>query len=172
MPTDQADSIASLECSLDQLAALAGVSSRHVRRLLGDTPQTRRGRWALGPAFAALMDGLAGGPAGGDLTKERTGLVRAQRMKAEMEYALAKKDIAPIWQMERAMEKRMAMIRARMLQVPQRACIQIVGEKSDARIKAVLGDEIKLALRDAADEELTPEMIGEEPDENDDTDHE
>lgn len=150
--TSETNSLAAVECSLEQLAALAGVSGRHVRRLLGEIPQTRRGRWALGPAVAAILEGLSAGPAGDSLTRERTRLVKAQADKAELEFAAARKAVAPLAEIQRVQERSCILIRNRMLQIPQRAVTQIVAERDEAKIKAVLTAEIKLALTTAANE--------------------
>lgn len=166
--TDQ--KITDLECTIEQIAALAGVSPRHCRRLLSDTPQLRRGRWKLGPAVAAIVEGLAGGSGGESLTAERTRLVKWQADRAEMEFLVAKGELAPISQMQRGWEKRCALIRARMLNIPRRTVTMLIGETDERRYKAILTDEIKNALTDAADEELSPEDIEDDTtDENDDT---
>lgn len=160
----QTDNVASLECTLDQLAALAGVSSRHCRRLLGETPQSRRGRWALGPAFAAMLDGMSGGASSADLTAQRVRLVKAQADTAEMKFLEAKSELAPIEQMARIWELRCAIIRENILRVPARSILQLLNEGDEATWKAKLRAELVLALEQARDTEIKSEQL-EGPDE-------
>lgn len=162
--TSHTDNIAAVECSLDQLAALAGVSSRHVRRLLAETPQTRRGRWALGPAFAAMLDGMSGGASSADLTAQRVRLVKAQADTAEMRFLEAKNDLAPIEQMARIWELRCAIIRENILRVPARSILQLLNEGDESTWKAKLRAELVLALEQARDTEIPPEQLEERDD--------
>lgn len=155
--TSHTDNIATLECSLDQLAALAGVSSRHVRRLLAlaETPQTRRGRWALGQALPAIVEGLAGGPAGGDLTRERTRLVALQADRAALQLAREKGQVALLDEVERAWALRNALVQTNIMRVPERAILQLLGETNEPVWKQRLRTELKLALKQAAESPIT-----------------
>lgn len=161
---NQAQDIAEIEVALGQLSALVGVSERHCRRLLQDAPQVRRGRWALGSAVAALVDGLSTGPAGGDLTAARTRLVTLQGEREELRLAKEKGDVCLIGEAARAWEQRCGLIRTNILNVPARAVLQLLGCTQETEFKATLRRELVLALQQAASAELT------EPDLEDDTD--
>jgi len=144
--------LADMEVTDADLAALAGVSARHIRRL--GLPKMGRNAYRLGDAFAALLEGLSGGDAGAELTKERVRLVKAQADKAEMEYALARSEIAPVRDFERATAKLMAAIRANILNVPARAVLQLLGETDETTFKARLRAELVLALEQSAQAEF------------------
>lgn len=150
--------LSSIAVTAEQLGELLGITPRHVNRLVGHL-KVARGRWTLGMALPALVEAISGGPAGGDLTKERTRLVKAQADRAELEYALARKEVAPLSEMTRAMDLRCGMIRARMMAIPARTLTMLIGEKDEARFRAVMTAEVKLALTEAAAEELTPQML-------------
>lgn len=153
-----ATDLPTLECTAEQLGELLGITPRHINRLIGHL-KVARGRWTLGTALPALVEAISGGPAGGDLTKERTRLVKAQADRAELEFALARKEIAPLSEMTRAMDLRCGMIRARMMAIPARTLTMLIGEKDEARFRAVMTAEVKLALTEAAAEELDPQML-------------
>lgn len=153
-----------LSCTAEELAALAGISARHIRRL--GIPKAGRNRYLLADAVPALIETMSGGDAGAELTRERVRLTKAQADKAELEYAKAREEVAPIAEMQRAWMRQSAMIQARMMQIPQRAVVQLVGETDESRVKAVLRNEIAAALQSASEEESTPEDVEDEP-END-----
>lgn len=154
--------LAGLSLSADDLAGLAGVTSRRVRDVCAGA-KVARGQFDAEAALRILLERVASPEAAG-LTEERTGLVRAQRLKAEMEYALAKGEIAPIEQMAKAWEQRFGIIRANMMNIPQRVVVQIIGSTEEAHIKDALRAEITMALKAAAETEIEPDDIDEPED--------
>ncbi|WP_300067745.1 terminase small subunit [uncultured Ruegeria sp.] len=97
--------------------------------------------------------------------------LEAETELVELELAEAKGLVAPIEQIDRAMAKAFGEVRANMRNVlPPRAASRIVGEKSETKVKAVLLEEIDLALEALADEDLITESDletdedGEDPD--------
>lgn len=165
-------SLAEMEVSDADLAELVGCSARYVRKLATDGKLHRVGRntFVLGEALPAMIEEMnAGGGGAKQLMAERVRKLAADATLAELTLAKAKGEVALVSEFERGQSIRFALIRARMLQVPQRAVVQIVAERDESKIKAVLFAEINEALTDAADEELNENEI--EENENDD-DHE
>lgn len=160
--------LADLTCTADDLAALAGVSARHIRRL--PIPKAGRNRYLLADAIPALIEAMSGGDAGAELTRERVRKTRADADLAELELAKARAEVAPLSEITRAWERATVQIRARMMQIPQRAVVQLVGERDEARIKAVLTGEIRLALTAASEPEITEADLDEDLAKNDDQD--
>lgn len=144
------------------LADLVGVSSRRIRQLaeVGTLERTERGRYELGPAIRALLENAAG--TGSELQRERTRKVRADADLAELELAKQKKLVAPIEEFEKVWRHQCALIRSGLLQIPQRVVLQILGESDERRMKSILTDEIKDALKRAAESVPTAEDIEDE----------
>lgn len=159
-----------LEVTDADLAALAGCSARYVRKLATEGKLHRVGRntFVLGEALPAVIQALtAGGGSGKQLMQERVRKLAADATLSELTLAKAKGEVALISEFERAQSMRFAIIRARMLQTPQRAVLQLLGEKDETTFKQTLKAEIHQALTDAADEELDEDDINEE-NQNDD----
>lgn len=149
-----------LEVSDKQLAQMSGCSDRLIRKLVqsGALQRVGRNRFRLGDAIPSLIEHLsASGHGATTLVEERTGLVRAQRLKAELEYALARKEVAPLSEMQRGMEWRAGVTRQNVMNIPGRCLTQLLGETNESRFRQVLVDECKAALRQAADVEMRPE---------------
>lgn len=70
----------------------------------------------------------------------------AQTLKAELELAQARAEVAPLWQMERAVQTAFAEVRANMRNLPARVVRMLIGETDETRFKAVLQGEIDQAL--------------------------
>lgn len=136
------------------LAALLAVSTRRVRQLAeqGVLERIERGRYELGASIRALMENAAGN--GSELQRERIRKLRADATRAELELARERNEVAPIEQMESIWNTALATIRANMLNIPQRVVTQIIGETNEARMKAALTAEIKMALVTAAEAEI------------------
>ncbi|KQP14485.1 hypothetical protein [Pseudorhodoferax sp. Leaf265] len=136
------------------LAALAGVSARRIRQLIeaGDLERVAPGRLALGPSMRQLIDLAAG--SGSELQRERTRAVRAQADMRELELAKARGQVASIDDFQRVTTARNAVIRINMLNVVQRAALQLVAETDERVFKQKLRAEITLALQSAAEQPL------------------
>jgi phage terminase Nu1 subunit (DNA packaging protein) len=80
---------------------------------------------------------------------------RAIMLKAELELARAKGDVAPLREFEKVQAKAMAEIRARIMNVPQRVVMRLLGERDESRFKECLSDELREALESAAAADLT-----------------
>jgi phage terminase Nu1 subunit (DNA packaging protein) len=143
------------------LAELCGFTTRHIRTICA-AAKVGRNSYAAGPAIKTIFEHMeGGGELGKRLLTERIRKVAADADKAEMEYALAKGEIAPIEQMAKAWEQRFGIIRANMLNIPARACMQIVGSTDEGHIKDTLRAEITTALKQAAEAEPDPEDLDE-----------
>lgn len=148
------------EISASDLAALAGVTDRRIRQLTqeGKLSRSSRNKYKLGDAVRVLIGLAADASDSTEMQREKLRKLRADANLAELEFSTAKGLVAPVEQMERIWQRTCATIRAKMLQLPQRAAIALLGETSETRFKAVLSDEIKQALNSAAQqvpEELT-----------------
>ena len=142
------------------LAQLAGVSDRRIRAMAeaGILERHGRGKYLLGPSIRALLNNAADNAS--ELQRERTRKMAADADLAELEYARRKNLIAPVAQMQLALENIFALVRASMLNIPQRAVMQLIGETNEGRFKEVLLGEIDSALRMAA--EVNPQLDDEE----------
>lgn len=150
-----------------ELAALADVSPRRIRQLAesGILERVGRNQFVLGPSIRALLEEASG--SGSALVRERTRKVKADADRAELELALARKEVAPIHQMARMWERQCSLIRAGMLNIPQRAVVRILGETNERTVKAVLREEITAALQAAADSVDQPDETEDEEDADD-----
>jgi phage terminase Nu1 subunit (DNA packaging protein) len=101
----------------------------------------------------AAKDAAADAPDGLEEIEKRT--AAAKMLKAELELAQARGDVAPIREFERAQAKAFAEVRANVMNVPQRVVIQLLGETNETRFKEVLRGELTLALQAAAEADLT-----------------
>lgn len=101
----------------------------------------------------AAKDAASDAPDGLEEIEKRT--AAAKMLKAELELAQARGDVAPIREFERAQAKAFAEVRANVMNVPQRVVIQLLGETNETRFKEVLRGELTLALQAAAEADLT-----------------
>lgn len=154
-----------LEVTDAQLAKLLDVSARRVRQLAeqGTLERVAPGRFCLGDAVQALID-QAGG-AGSEFQKQRTRKITADADRAELELAIARKDVAPVKDMEDAMDQFVGLVRTNMLHIPVRVTSMLLGETDERRFKDVLRKEIVQILTDAAEDDLNINEF-EENDEN------
>lgn len=111
-------------------------------------------------------ENAAGGNTATDDELKRRKL-RAETGKAELEFAKARGEVAPVAEFERATSKMMAAIRANIMNVPARAVLQLLGEGDEATFKRTLRAELTLALEQSAavdfdlDDDDEPEGEGE-----------
>ncbi|HDH7836107.1 TPA: terminase small subunit [Raoultella ornithinolytica] len=134
------------------LAELSGLSARRIRQLVeaGRLTKAGRNRYQLSEVFMALVEELAGGDKSAELTAARVRKVNADADRAELELAKAKGEVAPIEEMQSAWSMRCAIIRQNMMQLPARVVSQLIGETDERRFKAVMREEIRTILTDAA----------------------
>ncbi len=110
-----------------------------------------RNRYALGDAFAALVEEMAGGDKASELTAERVRKLRAEATMAELELAKQRGEVAPLSECQKVWEQFCVVLRTNLLLIPTRVAQTIVGETDERRLKSVLREEITLALHAAAD---------------------
>jgi phage terminase Nu1 subunit (DNA packaging protein) len=82
---------------------------------------------------------------------------QAAMFKAELELAKARGEVASVREFELAQSRAMAAIRARVMNVPQRVVTQLLGETDATKFKDKLKGELREALEQAADEDITLE---------------
>lgn len=88
--------------------------------------------------------------------------LREQKAKTELtelELATKKGEVALIAEFERVQAMAFAAIRANIMNVPQRAVLQLLGETDERAFKEKLKAELVLALETSAEEELEEEEI-------------
>jgi phage terminase Nu1 subunit (DNA packaging protein) len=126
-------------------------------------PVLKRGgrgvQWAFDTAAVAtwLRDKAvtdATGDTQADETELRRRKMKAETVKAELDLAKARGDVAPIQQFERAQAAAFAQIRTNVMNVAQRVVIQLLGETDEAVFKQKMRAELALALEAAANAEL------------------
>lgn len=78
----------------------------------------------------------------------------AETAKAELELARFRGDVAPVIEFERAQARAFAVIRQNILNVPQRAVLQLLGETDETAFKERLRAELVTALEQSAEAEL------------------
>lgn len=137
-----------------ELAALMKVSARRIRQLAeaGTLERVGVNKYQLGPSFQALLEEASG--SGSALVRERTRKLSAEATRAELQLAKERGEVARIDEFERVQTARAVVIKTNVMRVPQRAVLQLLGETSETRFKAVLREEIILALKSAAEAKL------------------
>ena len=89
-----------------------------------------------------------------DMEDAKLRKIAAEAEMVELELAKAKGLVAPIEEFQRVQEARNAVIRQNVLNVVQRAVLQLLGECDEATFKKKLRAELTLALETAANAEL------------------
>lgn len=160
--------ITALEVSDADLAALLGVTSRHIRGLAQDGRFAKIGRntYRLGDALRGFLEGKkTSDSAAKRLIEERVRKLSADADLAELNLAKERGDIAPVQQFERAQAKMMAAIQVNILNVPSRAVLQLLGCGDEGVFKATLRSELVLALQQSAQADIDLDDTDDEPDE-------
>ena len=80
---------------------------------------------------------------------------RAIMQKAEVDAAKARGEIALISEFEKVQSKAMAAIRVRIMQVPQRVVVRLLGETRESVFKDVITEELRTALESASESDLS-----------------
>ncbi|MDT9105867.1 hypothetical protein RSW49_23295, partial [Escherichia coli] len=91
-----------------------------------------------------------------DLSEIEKRTAKAKMEQVELALAEAKALVAPISEFERAQASMMAAIRQNVMNVPQRAVLQLLGETNETTFKQKLRAELVIALEQAAAADLTP----------------
>jgi phage terminase Nu1 subunit (DNA packaging protein) len=89
-----------------------------------------------------------------DLEEIERRTAKAKMEQAELALAKARDEVAPIAEFQRVQAAMMATIRQNMLNVPQRAVLQLLGETDETKFKQGLRAEITLALEQSAAADL------------------
>jgi phage terminase Nu1 subunit (DNA packaging protein) len=96
----------------------------------------------------------AAGDAPGDMVEIEKRTAQAKMLKAELELAQARGEVAPIGDFERAWSKAFAQIQANVMNVAQRVVIQLLGETNETTFKETLKAELALALQQSAEADI------------------
>lgn len=81
-----------------------------------------------------------------ELQQQQIRLTKARADKAQVEADLALSKVAPLEDMKDAWKALAIEVRTRLLNIPHRAAMRLVGESSETAIKAILKDEVRNAL--------------------------
>ena len=119
-------------------------------------------KWEFNTAAVAAwredqVRATANGMAPADANQLKLRQLTARTEQAELELARSKGEVAPLWQMQRAMQTAFAEIRANLRNVPARAVRMLIGETDEIRFKRVLLEEIDAALEALAEVDLMDE---------------
>ena len=149
------------EVTTSALGRLLGVGTRRVQQLEneGVLEKTGRGNWPLVKsvkAYIASLEARIPGPATKagsiDIKRENARLLKARADREEIAAARATGAAVDAEQVRRAWSTLAAEVSSTLMNaVPTRAAARIVGLTSDTEIKAVIADEMRLALRDLAE---------------------
>ena len=154
-----------------EVADLFGVSHTTVDSWLKrGLPVIQRGSkgkaWVINTAeVSSWLEQRAKESGGSDNADERELKRRklaAETAKVELELARVRGEVVPLKQLERALANTFAEVKTNLRSVPSRVATAILGEESEARIKAVILKEIDQALETLGDLDL------DEPDDVDD----
>lgn len=145
--------------STTDLAALLGVSARHVQQLAagGIIAKAERGRypWSAVTRYVEhLRSDVRRGPA--DLAAERARLVRARADLAEADLAQRRGELLARGDVDAAVGGAFARVRARLLAIPSSTAPLLVGADM-----ATAGTVLRAAIHDALQElaDTTPESL-------------
>ncbi|NRO99217.1 hypothetical protein GWC77_25310 [Paraburkholderia sp. NMBU_R16] len=163
--------ILEMEVSDADLAAMFNMTTRWVRQRAEEGVIVRigRNRYALGDSVQALIAYQTGGDVGDEINKARLRKLNADATRAELELAKERGAVALISEFERAQSAKCAVIQRNVLNVAQRAALQLLGETNETTFKQKLREELTLALKTAAETE--PDLT-DETDDHADTDDE
>lgn len=141
--------------TIDQLADLLGITANRVGVLTreGHIPRVSRGRYQRRLAVRGYCEHLrkqasGRGAANPEYTEQKTRLAREQADKAEMQNAIARRELIPALQVEREWSAILRDVRAAMLAIPSRFQ-QRVGAIT-AHDASILSREIRNALVEIA----------------------
>lgn len=147
-----------------QLAEVFGVSMPTVDGWVrAGCPVLQRGsrgvEWAFDTAAVAKWrEDRAVTDATGDTQQDEAEIdrrtKRAKMLQAELELAKARGEVAPVREAERLWAAKMAIIRQNILNVPQRAVLQLLGCHDETEFKTKLKKELALALDTASTAEV------------------
>jgi terminase small subunit / prophage DNA-packing protein len=156
------------EVSRNQLAEAMGVALPTVDHWVrAGCPFVERGgpgkQWRFNTAdviawrIEKIRDEATGADVAGEAELRRRKLA-AQTAQAELDLAKAKGEVAPMDQIERAVGRAFAEVKASLRNVPSRVSRLLIGETDEARFKRVLLAEIDQALEALADGVLVDEF--------------
>lgn len=91
----------------------------------------------------------------GDLAEIELRTRRAEMVMAELELAKAKGEVASVREFELVQSKAMAAIRVRVMNVPQRVVMRLLGETNETTFKTRLAEELRVALETSSDADLS-----------------
>lgn len=155
-----------MQVNRDQLAEILGCSKPTIdaklRRGMPFVQQGARGRaWVFDVAQVIewektqAVKHAVGNVEESNTTEElNRRLLEAQVTKAEVDAALAKDRVVLVEEMERAASSSAVAVRQAMRQIPSRAALRLLGEKSETVFKEILTEEIDSALSALADSDL------------------
>lgn len=153
------------------IAKLLMLSERRIQDLAatGVIPKAERGRYELVPVVQGYIKflqerTLGSGKAPVDYHTEKARLTKLQADIAELQVQRERGESCPVDQVERAVSKAFAEVRAGMRNIPGRVVSMLIGEMDEREFKRVLLQEIDDALATLA----MADVLAPEPDADDD----
>ncbi len=145
-----------MEVSDADLAAMFDMTTRWVRDRVTDGTITRTGRnrYALGDSVQALIAYQTGGDVGEEINKARLRKLNADAARSELQLAKEKAEVCLIAEAESAWSNRCAIIQRNVLNVAGRAALRLIGETDATTWKAVMREELTIALKTAAEADI------------------
>lgn len=144
--------IPSLICTTSDLAMLFGFTSvRRVQQLVTDGAIVKTGEeFTLGEAVRSYCDYLKGigSPSSADLEAQRTRLVKAQADKAEISVKILLGELLPANAVLTAWSNILAIVKTTMLNLPNKLAPRLASESNTAKIRDVIEGEVKSALEE------------------------
>lgn len=141
------------------IAKLFMLTERRIQQLAkeGIIPKAERGRYELAPAVQGYIRFLQerslnpDNAAAIDFSAERARKIKAEADIAEIEAAKRRGDVADISTVRRSCERAFAEVRANLRNIPGRVATQVLGDDNESRVKALILNEIDLALSALSD---------------------
>lgn len=140
-----------------ELAEIMGLTDRRIRQLeqAEIIHKVSRGRFHLPTVIQEYVRWLKGQAAESDekidLTKEKTLLTRANRLKAELELQIMRGELHRSEDVRRVMNDMLGAFRARCLSIPTKVAPRVVGQTDLAVVQDLIKREVHEALLELSD---------------------
>lgn len=142
--------------STKEISEILGLTDRRIRQLEseGSLVKISRGKFDLPASIQKYIETIKEQSISDDeldLTKEKTLLTRANRMKVEMELKIIQGEVHRSEDVEKVMNDMLSSFRAQLLVIPGKAAPRLVGQTEIEPIKSILKNFIHEALQELSD---------------------
>lgn len=152
--------------SAHEIATLLSLTERRVQQLAaaGIIPKSAHGQYEIHAVVKGYIGFLKYGGATDDgdgeaidFRRERARKMRADANRAELDYAVARNQVATVEEFEIAMTTAYSKVRGALRMIPPRCASKIGALKDEAKIAGIILAEVDKALEALADAELVTE---------------